>query len=128
MVPGGAGYPPLYCLLTGCNGATNNGVTVPQRLNSIESKLTFHVLSLTIVCGLVVRGLQIGVDYYYEKQGFLTETHDFLNRQQGPAALALYNYDDAALESLLDSLLLNVAVLASRVDETHSGYVRHAGF
>ena len=128
MVPGGAGYPPLYCLLTGCNGATNNGVIVQQRLNSIESKLTFHVLSLTILFGLVFSGLQIGVDYYNEKQRFLTETHDLLNRQQGPAALALYNYDNAALESILDSLLLNVAAVASRVEETNSGYVRHAGF
>src|SRR5690606_36519668 len=125
MVPGGAGYPPLYCLLTGCNGATNIGVIVQQRLNSIESKLTFHVLSLAILFGLVFSGLQIGVDYYNEKQRFRTETHDLPNRQHGPAARALYSYDNAALESILDSLLLNVAAVACRVEQTNSGYVRH---
>ena len=98
-----------------------------RRLNSIESKLIFHLLSLTILFGLLFSGLQIGFDYYNEKQRVLTETTNLLQRQQGPAALALYSYDDAALQSILNSLLLNVAAVASRVEETGTDYVRHAG-
>ncbi len=99
-----------------------------QRLNSIESKLTFHVLSLTFLFGVVFSGVQIGFDYYNEKQRFQAETNNLISHQQGPAALALYSYDNAALDSILDSLLLNVAAVAGRVEEADSAYVRHAGF
>ena len=99
-----------------------------RRLNSIERKLTVHVLSLIILFGLLFSAIQIGFDYRAEQQRFLDATTQLLARQQGPAELALYNYDAGALQSLLDSLLLNVAVVASRVDEEGGNFSRHAGF
>ena len=99
-----------------------------RRLNSIERKLTFHVLSLTMLFGLLFSAVQIGFDYRAEEQRFLEATQQLLTLQQGPAELALYNYDAGALQSLLDSMLLNVAIVASRVEEKDGAFSRHSGF
>ena len=85
------------------------------RLSSIESKLTIYVLIFSILFGVLFSAVQIGVDYRGESQRYLNNTAELLERQSSPAALSLYNYDKRAMQAILESLLLNPAVVAARI-------------
>ena len=97
------------------------------RLSSIESKLTLYVLFFSILLGVLFSAVQIGVDYMGENRRFFESTTALLERQSGPAALALYNYDNSAIQSILDSLLLNEAIVASAIAEDATGFEKRAG-
>lgn len=97
-----------------------------RRLNTIERKLTAHILGFSILFGLLFSAVQIGYDYYAGQQRFQHATAQLLQRQQGPAELALYQYDQQALISVLDSLLLNAGLVASQASD-ESGKLYHVG-
>jgi len=97
------------------------------RLSSIESKLTLYVLIFSILSGVLFSAVQIGFDYRAESERYLQTTAELLSRQSAPAALALYNYDKRAMQVILDSLLLNPAVVASSISEEQTGFEVHAG-
>jgi signal transduction histidine kinase len=98
-----------------------------SRLSSIESKLTFYVLSFSIFLGVLFSAAQIGFDYTAESRRYHELTAQLLERQSGPAALTLYNYDGSSMQSILDSLLMNPAVVASVIVENETGFEKRAG-
>lgn len=97
------------------------------RLSSIENKLTLYVLFFSILLGVLFSAVQIGVDYLGENRRFFENTSTLLARQSGQAALSLYNYDSSAMQTLLDSLLLNRAIVATSIVEDSTGFEMHAG-
>tara|TARA_B100001109_G_scaffold255886_1_gene262231 strand:+ start:27904 stop:29523 length:1620 start_codon:yes stop_codon:yes gene_type:complete len=97
------------------------------RLSSIESKLTLYVLTFSILFGVLFSAVQIGVDYRGENQRYLENTADLLSRQSAPAALSLYNYDQRAMQAILESLLLNPAVVAAVIKEDETSFEIRAG-
>ena len=97
------------------------------RLSSIESKLTIYVLIFSILFGVLFSAVQIGVDYRGESQRYLNNTAELLERQSSPAALSLYNYDKRAMQAILESLLLNPAVVAARIHEQETNFEARAG-
>ncbi|WP_430461727.1 sensor histidine kinase [Thalassolituus sp. LLYu03] len=97
------------------------------RLSSIESKLTLYVLFFSILLGVLFSAVQIGVDYLGENRRFFANTTELLERQSAPAALSLYNYDASAMQTILDSLLLNRAIVASAIVEDATGFEKRAG-
>lgn len=97
------------------------------RLSSIENKLTLYVLFFSILLGVLFSAVQIGVDYLGENRRFFENTSTLLERQSGQAALSLYNYDSSAMQALLDSLLLNRAIVATSIVEDSTGFEIHAG-
>jgi len=98
------------------------------KLQSIESRLTVYVLLFSVVLGVAFSAVQIGFDYNGERQRFDQLTRNVLARQQAPAALALYNYDDSALLTILDSLRLSPAIVAAEVVEYGSDFRIHSGW
>ena len=97
------------------------------RLSSIESKLTLYVLLFSILFGVLFSAVQIGVDYAGESRRFFENTAQLLERQSGPAALSLYNYDNSTMQTILDSLLLNQAIVAAAIVEESTGFEKRAG-
>ena len=97
------------------------------RLSSVESKLTLYVLTFSILFGVLFSAVQIGVDYAGESRRFFENTAALLERQSGPAALSLYNYDNSTMQTILDSLLLSPGIVASRIVEDSTGFETWAG-
>lgn len=97
------------------------------QLQSIESRLTLYVLIFSILLGVAFSAVQIGFDYVGDRQRFSLQTREMLARQEASAALALYNYDDNALHTILESLQMNPAVVAAEVVEFGSEYKVHSG-
>ena len=108
-------------------GVYLQGHILTSRLSSIESKLTFYVLSFSIVLGVLFSAAQIGFDYTAESRRYHELTAQLLERQSGPAALTLYNYDSSSMKSILDSLLMNPAVVASVIVENDTGFEQRSG-
>lgn len=92
------------------------------KLQSIESRLTIYVLLFSVILGVAFSSVQIGFDYVGERQRFTEQTRALLARQQASAALALYNYDNHAMTTILDSLRLNPAIVASELQELNSDF------
>lgn len=92
------------------------------KLQSIESRLTIYVLLFSVTLGVAFSALQIGFDYVGERQRFAQQTRELLSRQQVSAALALYNYDDHAMNAILDSLRLNPAIVTATLMELDSNF------
>jgi two-component system NtrC family sensor kinase len=98
-----------------------------QTASSIEKKLTLYVVLCSVLLGLLFSGVQIGTDYVVESQRFDENAQRLINGQRVPSALALYNYDSGSMKAILDSLLVNPAVLAARIVERKTGYEISAG-
>lgn len=110
-----------------CDTGVHWGKELAGRLSSIESKLTVYVLTFSILFGVLFSGIQIGVDYVGENRRYFENTADLLQNQSASAALSLFNYDNSAMQTILDSLLLTPAVVASAIIEDATGYEKRAG-
>ncbi|MBE0484189.1 MAG: ATP-binding protein [Bacterioplanes sp.] len=92
------------------------------RLRSIEHRLTLYVLLFSVVFGLIFSAVQISYDYVAEGKRFQQQVDQLLEYQQRSAAYALYNYDDRTLNTMLQSLLLNDAVVAASIVEDSTNF------
>lgn len=98
------------------------------QLQSIESKLTIYVLIFSIILGAIFSALQIGFDYFGEKQRYDSATREMLTRQQKPASLALYNYDTGSLQTVLDSMRMSLGIVSSEIIEFNSDFLMNSGW
>ena len=95
---------------------------------SIESRLTLYVLIFSVLLGVFFSAVQIGFDYTGDKQRFRAQTLEMLNRQQATAALALFNYDETSLHTILNSMRMNLGIVAAEIVEFGSDFHVHSGW
>lgn len=98
------------------------------RFQSIESRLTVYVLIFSVLLGVLFSAIQIGFDYIRDGQRAELQTRDMLRRQQSTAALALFNYDDSSLQTVLDSMRMNLGIVAVEVSEFGNDFHVRSGW
>lgn len=98
------------------------------RFKSIESRLTLYVLIFSVLLGVFFSAIQIGFDYVGDEQRVQLQTREMLRRQQPSTALALFNYDESSLQTALDSMRMNLGIVAVEVVEFGSDFRVHSGW
>ena len=97
------------------------------RFQSIEHRLTLNVIIYSVLIGLLFSGAQISYDYLRDSDRYERETLQLLERQSSAVALALYNYDEDALNTILTAMLLNQGIVASSVVEEKTSFEVQVG-
>ena len=98
------------------------------RFKSIESRLTLYVVIFSVLLGVIFSAIQIGFDYVGDEQRVQVQTREMLRRQQPSTALALFNYDESSLQTALDSMRMNLGIVAVEVVEFGSDFRVHSGW